>query len=102
MLLDTPLLRSIEQVLAVFIMGTLGITITVTPGGLGTFEAIITYLLQYYGYDLETALAAAIALRVVAFLPNTILASYTVFIEGFDFVKARREVNKIEADNVGL
>jgi len=87
------------QSLVVFLIGTLGITITITPGGLGTFEAAVTIILQQYGYDFEAALASAIGLRLVAFFPNAIIVSYVVLYEGIDFVRARREAEELGAGN---
>jgi uncharacterized membrane protein YbhN (UPF0104 family) len=88
------------QALIVFIVGTLGISITITPGGIGTFEAAIVFILQYYGYSIESAMASAIGLRMVAFLPNALIASYAVVYEGFDFVTARREAKALGLNDV--
>ena len=98
---DGGIKLGLDQSVIVFLIGTLGITITITPGGLGTFEAAVTLILQQYGYPFEAALASAIGLRVVAFLPNAFIAGYVVLFEGFDFVKARRQAEALEADNEG-
>lgn len=97
--LDGGVDLEINQIVIVFLIATLGITITITPGGLGTFEAAVTLILQQYGYDFDTALASAIGLRLVAFLPNALIAAYVVLFEGFDFVKARKQAEALGDDH---
>ena len=89
----------ISQSLIVFLIGTLGITITITPGGIGTFEAAVALILQQFGYGFEEALASAIGLRVIVFIPNAIIAGYVIVFEGFSFVKARKLAAEIGADD---
>jgi uncharacterized membrane protein YbhN (UPF0104 family) len=89
---------TVYQALAVFLVGTFGLTVTVTPGGLGTFEAAVALLLQHYGYPLEVAFASAIGLRLVAFLPNAMVALYVTLAEGFDFMRAR-QTNGLSGDS---
>ncbi len=88
---------TVYQALVVFLVGTFGLTITVTPGGLGTFEAAVALLLQHYGYPLEVAFASAVGLRLVAFIPNAIVALYVTLVEGFDFMRARQS-NELSGD----
>lgn len=57
------------QTLFVFVAGTLGFVITVTPGGLGTFEGAIVLALGSFGYPVADALAIAILLRIANVLP---------------------------------
>ncbi len=95
---DGGAVLELDQILVVFLVATLGITITLTPGGLGTFEAAVTLILQHYGYPFEAALASAIGLRLVAFFPNALIAGYVVLFEGFDFVKARKQAEALGDD----
>ncbi len=57
------------QILVVFIAGTLGFIVTVTPGGLGTFEGAVVLALASFGYPVPDALALAILLRIANILP---------------------------------
>lgn len=77
--------------LVVFLVGTLGLTVTVTPGGIGTFEAAVGFILMQYGYTLEQAALSALGLRISALIPNLVVAAYTVFVEGFDMLRINRE-----------
>lgn len=71
--------------LYVFIIATLGVTFTVTPGGIGTYEALMTFTLKSYGYSTELALACAVGLRLMYFIPNFLIVLYVLVIEEFDF-----------------
>ncbi|GEM_PF-3517273 len=57
------------QILLVFVAGTLGFVITITPGGLGTYEGAIVLALGSFGYATADALAIAILLRIANILP---------------------------------
>jgi uncharacterized protein (TIRG00374 family) len=57
------------QILLVFVAGTLGFVVTVTPGGLGTYEGAIMLALGSFGYDAADALAIALLLRIANLLP---------------------------------
>jgi uncharacterized membrane protein YbhN (UPF0104 family) len=57
------------QLLFVFVAGTLGFIVTVTPGGLGTYEGAIVLALGSFGYPVADALAIAILLRIANVLP---------------------------------
>jgi len=57
------------EVLAVFVIGTLGLVVTVTPGGLGTYEGAIVVALGAFGYPFADALAIAILMRIATILP---------------------------------
>lgn len=47
----------------VFLAATLGLIVTVTPGGLGTYEAAIIAILAQFDVEWEGALAFAIGTR---------------------------------------
>lgn len=89
---------TINQTLIVFLVGTFGIAITFTPGGIGTFEAAVALILQQFGYSFESALTSAIGLRLVVFFPNAMIASYAIIFEGFSFVKVKKYVSEIRGE----
>jgi uncharacterized protein (TIRG00374 family) len=60
------------QMLFVFVTGTLGFIVTVTPAGLGTYEAAIVLALGAFGYPVADALAIAILLRIANVLPAVV------------------------------
>lgn len=80
---------SLIQSLIIFVIGTLGVTFVITPGGIGSYEAIMTYTLTGYHYPTELAFASAIGLRLMIILPNLIVAAYIFFYEGMDFLNHR-------------
>lgn len=51
------------QLLFLFVASTLGLVVSVTPGGLGTYEGSIVAILTSYGVDWDAALAFAVGFR---------------------------------------
>lgn len=64
------------EVLVVFVASTLGLIISVTPGGLGTFEGAIAVALVSFGIPLGTAVAMALLLRLCLVIPVVAAASW--------------------------
>jgi uncharacterized membrane protein YbhN (UPF0104 family) len=60
------------QVLTVFVAGVLGMAVPSSPGGLGVYEAAVLVTLGWFGAGKEEALAAAVLLRVMQYLPTTL------------------------------
>jgi uncharacterized membrane protein YbhN (UPF0104 family) len=63
------------EVLAIFVVSTLGLVISVAPGGLGTFEAAVALSLEAFGTPASTGLAVAVILRLAHVLPVAVLAT---------------------------
>lgn len=61
------------QGLVVFVVAVLGLAVPSTPGGLGVFEAAMVLALGWYGIGREDALATAIVMRMIVFVPVTLL-----------------------------
>ncbi|OJU37221.1 MAG: hypothetical protein BGN94_19100 [Rhizobiales bacterium 68-8] len=57
------------DILVVFVASTLGLVISVAPGGLGTFEAAAVLALGAFGVPITTAVATALLLRLCLALP---------------------------------
>lgn len=51
------------QLLFLFVASTLGLVVSVTPGGLGTYEGSIVAILTSYGVEWDAALAFAVGFR---------------------------------------
>ena len=71
---EVPL--DMSQALVVLLAGTLGMVVTIVPGGLGTFEAAIVTALTAYGYTVANALAIAVVLRVAMIMPALPFAAW--------------------------
>lgn len=56
-------------ILVVFVASTLGLVISVAPGGLGTFEGAIVLALGAFGVPVATAVATALLIRLCLALP---------------------------------
>lgn len=74
---------SLEQVLFVFVAGTLGLVVTVTPGGLGTYEGAIVLALGSFGYPLADAVVLALLLRIAVTLPAAAAGAWYLARGGF-------------------
>lgn len=66
------------QVLVVFVASTLGLIISVAPGGLGTFEGAIALSLAAFGVPMGTAVAMALLLRLCLVIPVVAAASWFI------------------------
>jgi hypothetical protein len=69
---------SAAQVLFVFVAGTLGFVITVTPGGLGTFEGATVLAMGSFGYTIADAVAIALLVRIANLLPSIVGTAWVV------------------------
>lgn len=59
------------QCIVVFVISTLGMSLPSTPGALGVYEAAIVLSLGWFGVGKEQALAAALTLHMIQYLPTT-------------------------------
>lgn len=60
-------------IFAIFCFGRLGTTIPLTPGGIGTTDAIMVAMMQLYGTPADLALAAVLLWRGFSYIPQVIL-----------------------------
>jgi hypothetical protein len=72
---------SLNQSLYIFLIATLGMSISITPSGLGSFEAIMVFTLKSMGYKTDLALASAFGLRLMTFLPSFLIVLYALATE---------------------
>ncbi len=72
-------------VLLVFIAGALGLFVTVTPGGIGTYEFAIALALSTYGIPVVEGLVHGLMLRLIVLVPNILLLLYILVFDGFNF-----------------
>jgi uncharacterized protein (TIRG00374 family) len=68
------------EALAAFAFGRLATFVPVPPGGLGTVDALITTILQGFGLDNNSALAATMIWRAATYFPQVIIGGITMFI----------------------
>ncbi|EPR37602.1 Lysylphosphatidylglycerol synthetase/glycosyltransferase AglD [Desulfovibrio sp. X2] len=69
-LADLPLAPG--QILAVFVIGALGMAVPSSPGAIGVFEASIVFGLGLFGVPKGPALAAALVLHMIQVVPTTL------------------------------
>lgn len=76
---------NLTDALLIFVVGTLGLTFTIAPAGVGTYEAIMILLLKSYHYSAQEALMIAEGLRLINLLPFALIAVYVMIFEKFEF-----------------
>ena len=59
-------------IFAIFCFGRIGTTIPLTPGGLGTTDVIMVSMLQLFGADAQTSLAAVLLWRGFFYIPQVL------------------------------
>jgi uncharacterized membrane protein YbhN (UPF0104 family) len=62
-----------RAVLVVFAVSSLGMAVPSSPGAVGVFEAATVFALSLFGVPKEQALAAAVAMHMIQYLPVTVL-----------------------------
>ena len=67
------LVLSLTALLVIFVASGIGMNLAVSPGGLGVYEAAIVAAASWFGVGREEALASAIVLHVVQYLPSIVL-----------------------------
>jgi uncharacterized protein (TIRG00374 family) len=76
--------------------GTVGVAIP-TPGGVGGFHKIVQWVLtSYYGFDVDTSVAAAVLLHVVGTLPVLVIGVVLMLREGVTWRELSRETTSDE------
>ncbi len=68
--------------LNVFIISAIALSIPFAPGSLGTFEAALVFSLGRYGVEPNQAMAVAILIRVIQYLPLFITALIMAIVGG--------------------
>ena len=55
---------------------TFVVTLPITPAAIGTFELAVTYGLQLFGVQRETAFSIGVIAHVLIFIPPTLIAIF--------------------------
>lgn len=80
---------SFMQLLVLFLVASLGLAVTVTPAGVGTYEAAIIAVLANYNVPFADALAFAIGFRFSWMAVPTLLGGYALIRDGFDVLSVK-------------
>ena len=76
---------SFGQILTVVVVSSLGMALPSSPGAIGVYEASIVAPLTHFGINKEEALAAAIVLHMIQYIPTTLGALFIMAKTGFRF-----------------
>jgi hypothetical protein len=62
-----------HQAVVVFVVAASGMALPSSPGALGVYEAAVVLALSWFGIGREQALAAALALHALQYIPTTLM-----------------------------
>ncbi len=65
---------SLGQVIAVCVIGALGVAVPATPGGLGVYEAAVVFALAWFGVPKAPALGIALFMHALMLIPTSLAA----------------------------
>ena len=85
---------SLAQTVTALAVSALGLAVPSTPGGLGVYEAAMVFALSWYGVGKEEALAVAVAMRLIMYLPTVSLGLAVMATSGFSLKQLRAEGEK--------
>ena len=77
------------QVLVVFVVAASGMALPSSPGALGVYEAAIVLALGWFAVPPEQALAAALVMHAIQYLPTTLLALVVLSRSGMSLRRLR-------------
>lgn len=72
---------NIAQLLTIFVVVCVGMSIPSTPGGLGVFEAAMVLSLSWFNIGRDEALGIALVLHALYFIPATLAALYIMLLK---------------------
>ncbi len=82
---------TVAQIITVFVVASIGFAAPSSPGGVGVFEGAFVFAMSMFQIEKETALAVALVLRFLFFVP-TVLAALIVMAQSGMSLKGIREV----------
>ena len=72
------------DVLVIFVVATLGLSVAVLPAGIGTFECAMVLALTPYGYDLASALAVSVMIRLATAISPVAITAWIILRDHLD------------------
>ncbi len=82
------------QCIAITVISSLGIAVPGAPGGLGAYEAAVVASAQWFGVDKVSALALAVVLRAVQYIPVTLLGVTALVASGMSLEGLKKNQDK--------
>lgn len=89
---------SFSQALTVFVVASIGFAVPSSPGGVGVFEGAFVFAMSLFQVEKEPALAIALVLRFLFFVPPVLAALY-VMAQSKMSLKGIREVKMEPAED---
>jgi len=86
------------DVLKIFIVGFIGLAIPIFPGGIGTYEAGVSFVLKGLGYDFEEALVISVILHIGQSALGVIGAFIIMFTDRIGIVNLLRRLKDLKTE----
>ncbi len=93
---------SLGEGMVVFIVSGLSMTLPSTPGALGVFEAAVVLALGWYGIPKEEAVAAAVVMHMIEYVPTILATLWVMMRTDFSWSVLRREEDDQPVDTSPL
>lgn len=77
----------VADLMLIFMVSSLGLVVTVTPAGLGTYEAALVAILASYGIGLGEAVAFAIGFRLCWMLVPSLIGVWVILRDGVNYLE---------------
>jgi len=77
----------LDKVLAVFVISSVGMALPSSPGAMGVYEAAMVFAMGLFGVDKGSALAVALLLHMMMFVPTTVYGMWVFLKSGMTLKK---------------
>jgi len=76
---------NINQIIEIFLFSSVVLSVSITPGGIATYEAAMVFILNKYGIDKENAFVAAFTYHFILYEVDFFLFGIFLFIKDIKF-----------------
>jgi hypothetical protein len=77
----------LDKVLAVFVISSVGMALPSSPGAMGVYEAAMVFAMGLFGVGKNSALALALLLHMMMFIPTTVYGMWVFLKSGMSLKK---------------
>lgn len=88
--------------IAIFLGSTIGGAVPALPGGFGTYEASVAYILKGYGFGLDESLVIALSLHISQLVFSVLGTLFLATFEKLGISSLMREVTSLKKKNIEM
>lgn len=86
---------------AIFMASTIGGAVPALPGGFGTYEAAVVFVLKGYGYGVEEALVIALSLHISQLILSMAVSSFILLTEHVGILSLAKQILAVSKSKIG-